>query len=341
VKGKKTHRRSPKRRCIFKKHKKTQHYHIRNWKEYNAALVARGSLTVWLDEAACAAWLNEQRSGQRGASDTYSDVAIETAWHLKVVYHQTLRGTQGLLRSVLQLLGVDLPVPDYSTLSRRGRRLAVRLAPRQQAVLDCGQPIHLVVDATGCKIYGEGEWKVRQHGISKRRTWRKLHLGINAATGEVLAAVLSTNDVSEGDVLGDLLEQVEAVIGQVSGDGGYDWASCYETLAQRAQQQGHPIKVTIPPRRNARIHQHGNSHAPPLARDENLRRIRAVGRQPWKRESGYHRRSLAETGMFREKTIFGEKLSSRDFDNQATEAFIRCKALNRMTQLGMPQSYPV
>lgn len=339
MKPKKTNQRSPKRRRAFKK--KAQPYRIRNWKEYNAALVARGSLTIWLDDAACRSWLNDGRSGQRGASNTYSDVAIETAWHLKVVYHQTLRGTQGLLASVLQLLGVDLPVPDYSTLARRASRLNVRVAQRQRAVVDSGQPIHLVVDATGCKIYGEGEWKVRQHGISKRRTWRKLHLGINEATGEILAAVVTTNDVSDGAVLADLLEQVEAVIGQVSGDGGYDRADCYEAIAARAQRQGQAIRVTIPPRRNARIQQHGNSHAPPLARDENLRRIRAVGRAQWKRESGYHRRSLAATGMFREKTIFGEKLSSRGFDNQATEAFIRCLALNRMTQLGMPQSYRV
>ena len=195
------------------------------------------------------------------------------------------------------------------------------------------------VDSTGCKIYGEGEWKVRQHGISKRRTWRKLHLAIDEASGQILGAVLSTNDVADSAALPALLEQVEEPIGQLSGDGSYDKRPCYETLGKRQEEQGQPLRVTIPPRQGARIWQHGNSKAQRLARDENLRRVRQVGRRKWKEESGYHRRSLAETAMFRFKTIFGDKLSARVFESQAAEAFLRCAALNRMTQLGMRDSY--
>lgn len=316
-------------------------YHIRNWQEYNQALVHRGSLTVWIEEAVLAGWLATERSGRCGASCTYSDAAIETALMLKAVYHLPLRATQGLLASVLRLLQSTLPVPHYSTLSRRHKTLPVTLRAMDTASDTPARGLHLVVDSTGCKIYGEGEWKVRQHGSSKRRTWRKLHLGVDEATGTILAAVLSTNDVADGAVLPDLIEQLETPIEQLSGDGSYDQRRCYDALATRQAAQGSVLKVTIPPRQGAHIWQHGNCHAPPLARDENVRRIRAVGRAQWKQESGYHRRSLAETAMFRYKSLFGPKLGARGFAAQATEAFIRCAALNKMTSLGMPVSYRV
>jgi IS5 family transposase len=335
VKKKKNTRRAAKAAKRQRLQKKKRPYRIGNWKEYNAGLVARGSLTVWVEEGVLDNWLNQERSGGRGASQTYSDSAILMALTLKVVYRLPLRATQGLLASVLRLLDLeDLPVPDYSTLCRRQQTLAVAL-PR----LASGQALHVVVDSTGCKIYGEGEWKVRQHGYSKRRTWRKLHLAVDEATGLILGAVLTTNDVADSAVLPALLEQVGEPIEQLSGDGSYDKRLCYDTLRKRQEEQAAPLRVTIPPRKGARIWQHGNSKAERLARDENLRRIRQVGRAPWKEESGYHRRSLAETTMFRSKTIFGDKLSARLFDSQGTEAFIRCAALNKMTGLGMPQSY--
>lgn len=339
-KKKKNAQHSPKRRVSQKK----STYRTRNWKKYNAALVARGSLTVWVEAGALSSWRNQQLSGRRGASLTYNDVAILTALTLKVVYRLPLRATQGLLGSILCLMGAThLPVPDYSTLSRRQKTLKVAL-PRQLQARP-GQALHLVVDSTGCKIYGEGEWKVRQHGYSKRRTWRKLHIGVNEASGEILAAVLTTNDVADSAVLPDLLEQIEEPLAQMSGDGGYDKRSCYEALRRRQTQQGageraeQALRVTIPPRHGARIWQHGNRKVERLARDENLRRIRQIGRAPWKSESGYHRRSLVETTMFRIKSIFGDKLSARCIEAQAAEVFIRCAALNKMTSLGMPDSY--
>jgi hypothetical protein len=340
VKNKKSTRHSPKRRRSNpKKTKKKRVYRTRDWNEYNAALKQRGSLTLWIEHDVLGTWLNTQPSGQRGASCTYTDTAIETALTLKVVYRLPLRATQGMLTSLLSLLGMpQLPVPDYSTLSRRQKDLSVIL-PRQPKVQGLHQGVHVVVDSTGCKVYGEGEWKVRQHGISKRRTWRKLHLALDEATSEIKGAMLTTNDISDGTVLPDLLEQIEEPIAQLSGDGGYDQRPCYEALQERQDTQNCPLKVTIPPRRGARIWQHGNSKGIRLARDENLRRVRKVGRKRWKQESGYHRRSLAETAMFRLKTIFGDKLSARSFENQATEAFLRCAALNRMTKLAMPDSY--
>jgi len=223
---------------------------------------------------------------------------------------------------------VALSVPDHSTVSRRMTGVEVRLL-----LLPGGKARHIVCDSTGVKVYGEGEWKVRQHGYSKRRTWRKLHLGADAASGEIVAAVVSTNNFTDGQVLPDLLEQVADDIKQVSGDGGYDKRNCYDAIRARG------ARAAIAPQKNAKIWQHGNRREERLARDENVRACRLKGRAAWKRESGYHRRSLAETHMFRVKTIFGERVSARLFAGQATQLLVRCAVLNQMTHLGMPESY--
>lgn len=249
---------------------------------------------------------------------------------IKAIYGLAGRQCQGFVESIFELMDIDLSVPDHSTLSRRVGKLSVQLP-----VISKADSRHVVVDSTGVKVYGEGEWKTRQHGISKRRTWRKLHLGVDEETGEILAAVVSTNDVSDGEVLPDILDGIGGDLEQVSADGAYDQRKCYEAI--RARQ----ANAVIPPRKGARIWRHGNSKAERHNRDENLRCIRKVGRKAWKRESSYHRRSLAETTMFRCKTIFSGKLSSRKFDNQAVELFIKCAALNRMIQICKPDSYEV
>ncbi len=312
------------------KKKTKQHYRLRNWTEYNKALVERGSLTVWVSDDVIAAWHDSQRTGQRGSPRTYTDAAMLCMASVQEIYHLPLRATEGLMRSVVKLLDIALEVPDHTTLSRRRRVLEVSL-PR----LAKRAPRHLVVDSTGVKVYGDGEWKVRQHGYSKRRTWRKLHIGADEATGEIVAAVVSTNDVTDGQVLPDLMAQIDDDITQVSGDGGYDKRQCYDAIDERG------ARAVIPPRKNARIWQHGNSGAERLARDENLRAIRKQGRAEWKRESGYHRRSLVETQMFRVKQIFSARVSARTFDGQAAQLLVRCAVLNQMTHLGMPDSYTV
>jgi hypothetical protein len=192
--------------------------------------------------------------------------------------------------------------------------------------------LHAVFDSTGLKVFGEGEWKVRQHGYQKRRTWRKLHLGIDAQTQEVIAQVATTNNISDKEILPDLLEQIAEPIKQVTADGGYDYASCYEAIAARK------ARAVIPPRRTGRLNPQDERFR---ARDKNLREIRKMGRKRWKRRRKYHRRSLVETAIMRVKRIFGERLSGKRFLNQATEMFIRSAALNRMTHLGMPDSYAI
>jgi IS5 family transposase len=285
---------------------------------------------LWIDERAIEVWVNHKLTGKRGTPQTYTDTAIECMLTLKAVYNLALRSTEGLMQSVVKLLRVELPVPDYTTLCRRRKVLDVKL-PRQSR----GEPIHVVVDSTGFKVYGEGEWKVRQHGYTKRRTWRKLHLAVDESSGQIEAVEVSTNSISDCDVLENLLNQVQGELKQVSADGLYDKSKCYEVIEKR------DALAAIPPRRGARIWQHGNSRKKPLARDENLRRIRKVGRKRWKQEVGYHRRSLAETAFYRIKTIFGDSLSARGFRAQTREILTRCAALNRMTQLGMPDSYIV
>jgi len=322
------------------KEKKKQQYRIRNWPEYNAALKRRGSLTLWVDEAALQGWHESQKSGRRGASFSYSASAILCALTLQCVYHLPLRATVGLLVSLFELMDVNLPVPDYSTLSRRRATLGVTL----QSSVPVG-PLHLLVDASGFKVFGEGEWKVRQHGYSKRRTWRKLHLGSNQATAEIVAAVVTTNNFRDDQVLADLLEQVpeqSVELESVSGDGIYDSSPSYELLQKRG------ARAIIPPRHGARLADL-NKKPHLQERNQHIERLRALeksgldtqeARKIWKEEVNYHRRSLIETSFFRLKAIFGNALSARQFDSQANELFIRCATLNCMTQLGMPQSYP-
>jgi len=310
-----------------KRKKKTQLYRIRNWKQYNKALANRGSITFWFDEAAIDSWLNHQKSGRRGKPRTYGSACIECMLVLKSVYRLPQRATYGLVCSLMQLMKLDLPVPHPTILSRRASSLDVTV-PRHNK----NEPLHVLVDATGLKVYGEGEWKVRTHGVSKRRTWRKLHIAMDANTGEILATVCTTSNVSDKEVLPNLVEQIEDDIDELTGDGGYDYVTCYEVIAERK------ARAVIPPRRTGRLHP-GDERL--RARDKNLRRIKKVGRKKWKQQSQYHRRSLVETAMMRQKTIFGGGMSSRRFQNQATEMKVRCAALNRMTHLGMPESYAI
>ena len=303
----------------------TASYRIRNWKQYNEALVRRGSLTLWVDEETLQAW-RYQGPTQQGAQFQYSDLAIECLLTLRAVYHLPLRATQGFARSLFELMDLKLLVPDYSTLCRRAATVRITLPRRAEG------PLNLVLDSTGLKVYGEGEWKVRKHGYSKRRTWLKLHLAIDPQTHEIQAAMVSDPGVTDEEMVPPLLEQVANPVQSMAGDGAYDRRTVYAELDRRG------ARALIPPRRDAVIWRHGNSAGPRLARDENLRRIRQVGRQAWKEESGYHQRSLGETAMFRIKTIFGDSMSSRHPAQQATEVGIRCRALNVMTHQGMPRS---
>ncbi|HSB80209.1 MAG TPA: IS5 family transposase [Candidatus Methylomirabilis sp.] len=300
-------------------------YRIRNWNEYNDSLVRRGSLTLWIEEATLQAW-RYQGPAQQGAQFVSSDLAIEGLLTLRAVYHLTLRATEGFAHSLFDLMGLERTVPDSSTLCRRAATVRVTLPKRAEG------PLHLVLDCTGRKVYGEGEWKVRQHGYSKRRTWLKLHLAVDPQSHEIQAAIVSEPGVTDAEATPSLLEQVENPVEVMTADGMYD----RQAVDTAAEHRG--ARAVLPPRRDAKILRHGNSSGPRLDRDENLRRIRQIGRKAWKEESGYHERSLGETAMFRLKTIFGGEVAGRRPPQQATEVGIRCRAMNIMTHQGMPQS---
>ena len=314
------------------KSEKKKQYKVRNWKEYNEALVNRGRLIFHITEEAIEQWEERERKGKRGRPKQFSDTAVETSVALGQLLGLPLRQTEGVLTELLQRIGTDLKAPDYSTISIRSRTLSISI--RIRSVSD--EPIHLVIDSTGVKIFGEGEWKVRMHGWCKHRRWKKLHLGVDASTGDVLMGEATGNDVTDAEATPSLLAQLpeETPIEQVSADGGYDKRTCYDAFMDR-----NIGKIIIPPQENAKIWRHGNWKGSPHPRDENLRRIRSVGKAKWKEETGYHRRSLAETAIFRLKTIFTDRISARTDANQCVQLLIRCKLLNRMTVLGMPESY--
>ena len=295
----------------------------RDWSAYNKALIERGSLTVWIDEEAIALWEADEDPWKIGRPFVFSNIAIEMLLTLREAYQLTLRATQGFAQSIFRIMNIGLKVPHFTTLSRRGEDLPVGLGASPAE-----QPRVILLDSTGLKVFGEGEWKVRKHGYSKRRTWRKLHLAVDAKTQEIVACVTTTNAESDASVVDEILNEVEGSVDEFKADGAYDQRKVYEALDRRE------IKPVIPPRKNAKICKHGNKSGRREARDENLREIRRKGRKRWKRDSGYHERSLAETAMFRLKTITGEKLKNRKLETQETESRLRCRVINRITRLG-------
>jgi DDE family transposase len=200
-----------------------QRHRVTNWAEYDAALRQRGSLTVWFTEEAVAAWRAEPRT-TRGGQPHYSALAIRTALTLRAVFRLALRQTEGLIGSILQLLGLDLAVPDHSTLSRRAETLEIPGPCPPSA-----EPVHLLVDSTGLRLCGPGEWLIEKHGTRRRRSWRKLHIGIDAETGQILASELTSSDVDDGAQVGPLLDQITGSLASFTGDGAYDQAGIYAT----------------------------------------------------------------------------------------------------------------
>lgn len=299
-------------------------YHVSNWPEYNRALVQRGSVTLWLSDEVAQGW-----RAQGGKGCVYSDVAIRCGLSLRTMFNLTLRQTQGFLASLATKLLPGLPVPHYSTFCRRAAGLALPQPKRRPGA------IHLVIDSTGLKVFGEGEWKVRQHGYSKRRQWCKLHLAVDQATGEILAHKLTASNVNDGPVLPELLAMIDGPLEQVSADKAYDSFTNHKAILARG---GRPV---IPPRKGAAISPPREIKDPPPTRGAIVKRITEIGSKAWKVEAGYHRRSLAETAMFRVKVLFSPNLKTRTTPNQKTEAAITVNCLNRLTAFGMPVSVKI
>ncbi|MEP2472844.1 MAG: IS5 family transposase [Paracoccaceae bacterium] len=301
-------------------------YKTTNWSAYNDALKQRGSLTVWLDPEMT--W-RPPPTGKRGRQPQFSDAAIQTCLTMKVLFGMPLRQTTGFVESLLRLVGLCWAVPDFSTLCRRQRMLNVNLSHRGGT-----GALNLIIDSTGIKSEGEGEWNARKHGGPKRRIWRKIHIGIDEEMLEVRAVEVTTSNVGDAPMLPELLSQIpdDQDVGSVTADGAYDTRKCHDAIATR---NAHAV---IPPRKNAKPWTPTSAGA--IARNEAVQASRYLGRALWRRWSGYHRRSRVETKMHCVK-LMGQSLMARDFERQVAEIQIRIAVLNRYTALGIPVTEPV
>src|SRR5215203_1737213 len=308
-----------------------QKHKVTNWPAYDASLRQRGSLTVWFTDEAISAWTAEPRT-TRGGQPWYSELAILTALTLRSVIRLAYRQTEGLIGSLMRLLGLDLPVPDHTTLSRRAATLEVP-RPRSSSSAGVGQdaaPVHLLVDSTGLKLCGPGAWLIEKHGTKTRRSWRTLHLGVDADTGQIVAATLTTPDVDDGSQAGSLLDQVAGPVASFTGDGAYDQDGVYASVAER-----HPeAEVIVPPRATA-VPIQTAEHAP-TQRDRHLQLIAERGRRAWQTASGYTKRARAEAAIGRWKQVIGDRLRAHTDERRATEVDVAVYVLNRMLDLGRP-----
>jgi hypothetical protein len=319
----------------FKHHAEHRHhipkprYRVTNWAEYDAALKRRGSLTVWFTEEAVQSWRAEPRTTP-GGQPHYSNLAITTALTMRMVFGLALRQTEGLIGSVIELLGLDLAVPDYSTLSRRAKTLEMPSLRRAGA-----GPLRLLVDSTGLKLGGAGEWLVERHGTSRRRSWRKLHIGVDADSGEIVAVAVTRKDIEDAAMADALLDQIADPIASFTADGAYDQDQVSQAVAGRHRNAA----VIVPPRASAVAS--ASAETAPTQRDHHLRMIAERGRMAWQKASGYNLRAKVEASIGRYKRVIGDALRSRTGQTEATEVAIAAATLNRMLALGGPNSVRV
>ncbi|KAA0676964.1 IS5 family transposase [Roseomonas genomospecies 6] len=304
-------------------------YRVENWSAYDAALRRRGDLTIWVTPEAVAAW-TPPATGRRGRPARYSDVAIEAGLMLRLAFSRPWRQTEGLLGSLMRLLGLDLPVPDHTTFSRRSANREVA-----SALARTDGPVSVVIDSTGLKVFGTGEWHLEKHGGQARRSWRKLHLAVDPDTGEILASELTTTQDGDASLVGPLLDQIKRPIGTVLADGAYDGEPVYRAVAAHTPD----AEVIIPPRSTAVPSE--TAASAPTQRDQHIQMIAECGRLGWQRAVGYGRRSLGEVAMLRYKTLIGRSLRARTLPAQKVEAAVGCKVMNMMTSLGMLASRKV
>jgi IS5 family transposase len=300
-------------------------YRVRNWASYDRALVRRGDITVWLSPEAIADWEPAGR-GTRGGQRKYSDVAIETGLTLRLIFHLPLRQSEGFLTSLFGVMGIDLPAPDHTTLSRRGLHLQLRLRR-----LPPGEEMHLIVDSTGLSIVGEGEWAAVKHGGRGIQGWKKLHLAVDRS-GVIIAQALTAANVDDAITGIDLMEAIAGDLASVTADAAYDTVAFYDTAGARG------ATVVVPPNTTARVSRRRPRSG---ARDRTIKKITKIGRRRWKKEARYHRQARVENAFFRYKSIIGDGLRARSLGGRVTEAVIACSVLNQMTELGRPESYSI
>jgi len=310
-------------------------YRVRNWKDYNKSLVQRGSLTFWFSKDLIDHWRTDKKDKCHG-NQRYSNMVILCGLTLRQLFRLPLRATEGLMNSLIELIKLPVTTPNYSTLSRRGKTLEVKLGVDRQT-----KARHVLVDSTGIQVIGEGEWKKLRYGESRHQLWRKLHIAMDADHQTILAATMTESVRLDGNYLPGLIDQIDGLIDQITGDGAYDKKNCYEKAYERN------AKPVFPPQHDACIQRNKHKKNPALeARDKSITQIgRGQDREEklknWKQTNIYHRRSLIETMMSRMKTIFGDQMRSRSLENQRTDLLIRCYAINKINSLGLPISQAI
>jgi hypothetical protein len=294
-----------------------------DWAAYDKSLKQR----FWMSDEAAEAWYAEP-TGKRGAQPKFSDLAIETALSLRLVFGQALRQTEGLIESIFEMMDLDLCVPDHSTLSRRGE--VIDISSKVTRNLD--EELVVIIDSTGLKIFGAGEWNETKHGLSKRREWRKLDLSINESSLEIVVYSLTDNHVGDPTEALNHLTKIEDPIDEFMGDGAYDTKAIYSSVESCDDDGDH--SVTIPPRTGAVV----STAFPddPSQRDDHVSFVDAHGKKAWEKSIGYYRRLLVENAMGRYKGIIGATLRARNFEGQKNEAALACNILNKMVRLGTP-----
>jgi Transposase DDE domain len=304
-------------------------YRVNNWREYDQSLRDRGDVTLWISQDVIAAW-RAPMTGKRGAQPVYSDIAIETTLALRLLFHPPLRQTEGFLHAVLTLMGLTLPCPDHTTLSRRHATVEVR---RQVEHAPQG-PLSLIVDSSGLKVCGQGEWQSQKYGEKKHKRWKKLHIGVDAQ-GQIIASTVTESHEQDPSQVPELLSQVDYVIERFIGDGIYDQAPVYAAVTRHSPG----ARVVVPPREDAVLS--SQVATSPTQRDGHILAIASAGRFPWKRTSGYYAQSHAENAFSRYKRMFGSQLRAKNAEAQEREAAIACGVLKWMREWGRPQSYRV
>ena len=300
-------------------------YRVRNWAAYDRALVHRGDITLWLSPAAIAAW-EPDRAGTRGAQRKYSDLAIEAALTLRLLFHLPLRQAEGFLASLFLLMGLDLRSPDHTTLSRRGQHLDLQL---RHVPTRAG--LHLIIDSTGLSIVGEGEWAAAKHGRRGMRGWKKLHVGVDP-TGMIVAHAITDATVDDATTGVELIEAVSDDIASVTADAAYDTVAFYEAAGARG------ATVVVPPAKTARVSRRRPRSS---GRDRTVTKVQRIGRRRWKKTSRYHQQARVENAFFRYKSIIGDGLRARTPGGRAVEALLACNMLNAMIVMGRPASYAI
>ena len=307
-----------------------------NWGEYNQSLRRRGNIEVWLSDDAIEQWYEMERVYDgTGTPKIYSDFAIIVCHEVRQVYRLPLRQCQGFINSLFSLMNIPLTCPDYSTLSKRLSLLNIKV-PRY-TLKGTGKKLNqpdeevaaIAIDSTGLKRFGRDECHQEKHKVSAKRSWRKLHIAVDNKH-IIHGTELTDRFVSDDQVVNELINQIEHEVNQFTADGAYDKSPVYEAISNKFTE----ADIIIPPDSDAVYNK--NNHA---QRNRNLQEIKTFGRMNWQRVRGYGRRNYSELGIQRYKKILGNKLHAREMSRQKNEAMIGCGILNKMTGLGMPQSY--